>query len=336
MATAIQPLNRIALGIESTKGTLVAATRLLECNGAVTEVVDYYRSNYPVGYRSNTGGAGAIVRKGMGVAIETDLTAEEILWPLLTGIRGAVTPTGAGADKTWTFAPQLTTGIPTIDTATIEIIRSDGSTNHYYAEAGYGMTSGFTIEWNFNQAAKLSWNMFGRARQSDTPTGSLVVYTTREILVSNLLAFYLDTTWAGLGGTQLTGLMRSARLEVTTGFTEDYTLDARTDRDFVKHAAGRLTARLSFTMELDATAAARLTEYRANTNVFIRLKSTGSNVDSLPRTVQIDGAYRWLGVDMNGLDADQLLVTANLESVLDPTSTKTLEFVAINALAAVA
>lgn len=336
MATAIQPLNRLQLGIETTKGTLVAATRLIECDAKVIEEIEYYRSNYPTGYRANTGGAGAVVMQGTRFEIPTDLTAEEILWPLLTGVRGGVSAVGAGSDKTWTFTPQLTTGIPTLDAATVEAIRSDGSTNHYYGESGYGLTEGFTIEWAFNQAAKLTWKMFGRARQTGTPTGSLVVYPSREILVSNLLAFYLDTTWAGLGGTQLTGLMRSAKLEVSTGFMPDFTMDARTDKDFFEHAVGRLTAKLSFTMELDAVAAARLTERRANSVVFIRLKTTGSVIGAAVKTVQVDGAYRWLGMDLNGVDGDQNLVTAELESVLETATFNTLLFTVINGLAAVA
>ncbi len=337
MATAIYELNKVQLGIESAKGTLVAATRLIECEGVATEEQDFYRSAYPQGYRANVGGAGVLTRKGFGLKVTTDLTAEEILWPLHTGVRGALSPTGGGNAKTWVAAPELTTGIPTIDAATIEALHSDGSTNHYYAEAGYGLTSDFDIEWAFNQQAKLSWGMFARARQSDTPTGALTSYSSREVLVTPLLAVYLDTSWAGLGGTQLTGIVRNIKFACSTGFAPNYTADARADLDFGKHKVGTLGAKLTLLLELDATGAAQFTKYRSNSLQYIRLINTGTAISGGGnKTVQIDGAYRFTGAPAIQRDGSQLLVAAELESVLDATSSKTLEFTAINTLAAIA
>lgn len=335
MATAIYPLNKIQLGIESTKGTIVPATRLMQGDGDWMEEQDFYRSAYPQGVRANVGGAGVITRKGVGLKFETELTAEEILWPLMTGVRGQVAAVGAGADKTYTHTPQLTTGIPTIDTATIEAIRSDGSTNHFAREAGYGLTSGFDIEWAFNQAAKLSWEMFARASQTSTPTASLTVYSTREVLVTNLLAVYLDTSWAGLGGTQLTGIVRSAKFSAATGFMPNYTMDGRADLDFVNHKVGNLTAKLSLLLELDAVGAARFVDYRSNALQYIRLKNTGNVIGSGVKTVQIDGAYRFVSAPAMQQDGEQMLVACELESVYDPTGTKTLEFVTVNGLATI-
>ncbi|HXG36520.1 MAG TPA: hypothetical protein VNL15_06100 [Dehalococcoidia bacterium] len=336
MATSIVPFNKLQVGIESVKGTLVAATRVINGEHRFSEEQDFYRSANAIGVRANVGGAGVITRKGCMLEVASELTAEEILWPLLTGIRGAVTPTGAGADKTWTFTPQLTTAVLTIDSATLEFVRADGVTNHYYGEAGYGMTSSFKIDWAFNEVAKLAWSMFARARQTGTPTAALSPYASREELVSPLLAVYQDTTWAGLGTTQLTGIIRSASFECTTGLAPDYTLDARADKDMVQHKVSSLKATLSLVMEFDATAASRFANYRANDIVFIRLKNTGSVVGAANKTVQIDGAYRFTATPEFSADGEQVLMTASLESVYDSTSTKTLEFVVINALAAVA
>jgi hypothetical protein len=246
-----------------------------------------------------------------------------------------VTGVGAGDDKTWTFVPQLNTGIPTIDTATIEYLRSDGSTNHFYAEAGHAMTSSFGIEWAFNQPAMLSWDMFARTRQSGTPTGALVEYPSREILISNLLAVYLDPVWADLGTTQLTGVMRSTSFECETGFAPNYTMDARADADMTDYQVGILAATLSVTMELDAVSSARLAEYRTNSLVFIRLLQTGTLVDAEARSVQIDGCYRFTGPPSFSEDTQQGLVSFELEAVRDATTDSALEFEVVNGLAAV-
>lgn len=300
------------------------------------EEQDYYRDNYPRGYRSNVGGAGIITRKGCAIDVQTELSAEDILWPLSTGVLGGVSPsTSDTSAKTWSHNPQLTTAVQTVDSATVEYLEGDGTTNHYYAECGYALTESFKIDWAYNQAAKLSWKMFGRARQSDTPTGSLTPYSTREVLASNACGVYWDTSWAGLGGTQLQGILRSGSIEVKTGLGPDYTMDARTDVDMTGHKVGVISAVLNLVMELDATGAARITNWRANSLVFVRLKNLGSlaGAATVYRTVQIDGCYRFTAAPAKSDDGSQRLVAVSLESVLDTTSNKTLEFTAINKLA---
>lgn len=337
MATAIHPFNKLQLGIESAKGTLVAATRVIQCDGAHREQAERYRSARPQGVRATAGGAGSTLMHATDLLVETEATAEEILWPLLTGVKGAVTPTGAGNAKTWVFTPEVTTAIPTLDSATAEYAMADGVTNHYYRESGYAMTRSFKLGWAFNQIATLGWSMFARRAQTGTPTGSLVVYSSREPLVSNLLALYLDTSWAGLGGTQVVTIVRSAEFECITGIEADHTLDARSDLDLTIHKASSIGAKLAVVLEFNATAATLFANYRANDVVYIRLKNTGSAIaGGGNKTIQIDGAYRFVEDPTFAADGDQMLMSASLEAVYDATGTKILEFTAINALAAVA
>ena len=341
MATSIRSLSKVQVGMEviSTKGTLVAATRVLQGDWKWAEEQDFYRAPYPSGVRANVGGAGVILRKGLVLDGDMDLSAEQVLWPLLTGVLGGVT--GQVTDTsayTWTFTPELTTGIVTLNTLTAEMIMSDGSTNHVAREAGYGICRSFKVSWAANQAAKLSAQWFLRASQTSTPTGSLVAYTTLESLGTNQLWVYLDTTWAGLGGTQLTTIVRSADLEVMTGMEPDYTLDGRTDLDFTVHKVGTVAATLNLVLELDAVGAARVANFRANDIVFIRLKNLGTLAGAATsyKTFQVDGAYRSVASPAFSEDGEQVLVACSLESVYDPTGAKTLEFVAVNKLSAVA
>lgn len=414
MAKALRAFSKLQLGIETpTPGTIVAASRVIMGQHDFIETEDFYRPDYPEASRANVGGSGSLVGKGMDVNIGSDLSAEEMLWALLTGVRGAVTPvnhgggsaltgtsdiavttsatgfadsrvawtvdefigatvtidgktgvvasntttavtlTGAGwtggtpttgsswaivtLDYAWTFTPQLTTGIPTIDTATMEMLHSDGVTNHFLAQSAYGMTSSFKIDWALKAVAKYSAKMFGRARQSGGPTGGLVIYPTRKLLVSPLLNVYMDGTWAGLGGTQLNSLVRSVGFECMTGFEPDPDIGAgRADLDYGTHKVGGLTARLSAVLGLDAVGAARLAEYRANSIVFVRLKNTGPLIGGIARKVQIDGAYRFTTAPKFNYDGRQILAAFELESVKDDTSGKTLEFVAQNGLSAIA
>lgn len=338
MATSIIPFRKMQIGMEATKGTLVPATRVLVGNNHLHEDVVKYRSAYPRGVRATVGGAGVITRKGCRISVETELTAEEILWFLLTGIRGAVAGVDSAGDVTWTFTPQLT-GIPTLDAATIEFMQSDGTTNHIASEVGYAMTESFKIDWSADDqaaAVKFGASMFARARQTTTPTGALTPYTSREPLVAALSKHYLDTSWAGLGGTQMTGLCRSGSIEVMTGNMPQWNADGRADRDFVEHAYSSLRAKQSMTWELDANGASRFANYRANDIVYIRNQFNGSTVVAAARKVQIDGAWRFLDTPSFSENGEQVLMTANMEAVYDDTGTKILEFVVLNGLTAVA
>lgn len=336
MATAIRPLRKLQVGIETTKGTTVAATRVIVGDSVLIERRERYRSNYPRGVRATVGGAGVLTKQWSEINVETDLSAEQVLWPLMTGIKGGVAGSNATNTWTYTFTPELTTGIITINSATVEFIQDDGTTKHYQGECYYGLTESFKIESNPDDIAKLSWKMFGRARQAVAPTAALVPYTSLEELAGALLSVYCDTTWAGLGGTQLTGIQRGVSIEVMTGLKPDFTAEGRADKDFGKHSVNSLAAKLSITWEFDSVGAARYASYRANDLIYIRLKWTGGTAgDAGTKTVQIDGAYRFVGDPTFSEDEDQVLMQAELEAVFDSTASKILEFTAINSLSAI-
>lgn len=334
MAQSITHLQKIQIGEESTKGTLVPATQILRGDFTVVEEQDFYRSPYPAGVRATVGGAGVILRKGVRLSARTELTFEEILWVLHAGIKGNITPSVANTtENTWAFAPELTTGIPTLDAATLEWIEADGSTNHIAREAGYGLVSQFGISWGDTRNAELTYEMFARASQTSTPTGSLTAYTGREVVKSALGSVYLDTSYAGMGGTQLAGTVRSGTFACQTGIAPDYTTDGRADLDFVQHkVGGPLTATLNLVMELNATGAARVANFRANDLVYVRVKFTGSTIASNPKVVQVDGAYRFSGPPSYSNDGSGRLVSLPLEAVYDTTGTKMIEFSVCNAL----
>jgi hypothetical protein len=148
---------------------------------------------------------------------------------------------------------------------------------------------------------------------------------------------FLDTAWAGLGGTQLNGIVRSASWECETGFEPDYGMGAaRSDLDYYLHAVGNPVAKLSIVLSLDATGAGVIANYRANDLVFLRLKNVGSTVAVVPRHVQIDGAYRFTAAPKISGDGPRRTVAFEVETVVDPTSSNTFQIVAINGLSAVA
>jgi len=77
---AIRSFDQFQIGEEATKGTLVAATTKLLGDGVFTEEQDFYRPNYPRGFRATVGGAGVVTRQGTVITLESDLSPEDILW----------------------------------------------------------------------------------------------------------------------------------------------------------------------------------------------------------------------------------------------------------------
>lgn len=336
MALAIPSLNKVQIGREAAKGTLVPATRLLFGKADIKEIRDYYRAQYNRGVRANTGGAGSLAMQAVEINVEQDLAPGQVLWPFLTGFRGNISPTGAGADKTWAFTPELTTALPTIDTATVEFVDSDGTTNHYYGEAGYCLTKSIALEYLFNAPVKLRYSMFGRARQTGTPTAALTLYATAQTpFMSNQATIFVDTTWAGLGGTQIQSLVRGLRIEIETGYVPDFTMDARADSDHTNFIPGPVTAKLTLLVEMDATAALRMAEYRANSIVFIRAKVIGAALGGSNYSVQIDGCYRFIETPERSEDDRRVLRSFPLESVYDETSGFTILPTVVDAITAV-
>lgn len=335
MATALRSFDLMQIGKETTKGTRVAATKKLVGQGYLTEEIDRYYSNYPRGVRGTVGGDGVAIRKGTRWTWETELNAEEILWPLHMGLKGGITASGTTA-KTWTFSPELT-GAPTLTSATIECIQSDGSTNHIVTEAGYALVDTLKLDWAMNQVGKMSWSGFARARQSDTPTGSLTPYSSREELVTPLLAVYADTSWAGLGGTALAGVVRSASAEFAFGNAPDYTFDQRSDLDFSQHKYGPVGLKLNLTMELNATGASEFANWRAGTRRFVRLSQVGSVAEAgtpdILKEVRVDASCRISAAPQFSDDGDFRLVSLQMDAVYDATASKIFEVTAVNLLA---
>lgn len=338
MATAFNQFRKAQAGMESTKGTGVAATRVLQGDFVATEEINRYYSQFPQGFRANPGGTGVPVMRGFTGAYSSELTFEEIIWFLSTGLVGGIAPVLTGSDiNTWTYDPVLTAA-PTLDSATFEYTESDGSTNHIAREVNYTLCSGFKVDWAFNQEAKFSADVFGRRPVAAAPTAALAVYPSREIAVSNRARLFMDSTWAGLGTTQVDGTIRSASLEVMTGNEPDSTLEGRIDLDMPQHRYGLVAAKINLVLQLNATGAAKISGWRDGDATFVRLSQLGSLIEaSTYKEIKFDSACRYIGSDPGRqTDGQYRNVSISLETFLDPTSSKTFKVQVINKLTTVA
>lgn len=326
MANAINALEKVQFGVETVAGTLVAADTILlaEEGGALTDELDRVEVDEPRGVLAMV--EDVDVRKGSLLTYTGALDYEQVLLPLLTGIK-QTTP-AVGPPKVWTFLPSLTAP-DTLDSATFEVAYTDGTTKHVEREFGFATCRRFTIDFAFNQVTKITVDLFGRATQASTLTTSLAALT-RTVIPSNLWKVYIDTTWAGLGGTQKSGLLRSGRLEILTTAEPDYTLDGRSDLDMVQLLRKMITGSLQLTMAVNADFATEITAWRNKTLRFIQLKATaGAN-----NILEFDVAGIYTQPPRYRLDRGLRIGELSLALRYDPTAAKMFQAIVTNSIAA--
>jgi hypothetical protein len=207
MAQAPYFLRKLQLGRESTAGTAVAATYKLVGEGKMTPMIEREFEAFPRGIRAPVTDGGFAISRSTEVEFESNLTYEEVL-PFLDSGLVLVTTTGAGP-YTHTFDPTLTAA-QNIKTYTAEMRITDGSVHHYEREAAYMFTQEMEIELKANEPAVIKVKMAGRAEQTSTVTADLPIITGRTVIPSNLFKVFIDDTGAGIGGTQKSGLIRAA------------------------------------------------------------------------------------------------------------------------------
>ncbi len=363
---ALYPLRNFQLGAETVHGTAVAATWRMVGDAVLTPGIDRYMSDYPRGVMTPVTAGGTPIRQGTTITRTTDLTYEELWYHLMLSMATG-TVAGGAADKTWTFAPILT-GDPLIKTATAEWVLADGSGTVFAfpGATGYPLTAqvpylfcaGFDIGWNFNQIATLNPRYEGRpsifssVSPGAVPTGALTPLTGRERIASNQFKIYLDTTWAGLGGTLLSGTIRSGRLSFNPGIDADYTTEGRTDLGFTQLVYGRdRFFTLNLTMEVNTTSAAEIKAWVAQNagggaivpnssgggNValrFVRIEATSPNVlGGTARRFRIDNSFIYTQPPSFSQQGKIELVTLNLKTEYDPVSANAFAATVVNSLA---
>lgn len=335
MAGASYNLRRLQVGAEATRGTTVPATWIIPGQFIYTPMRERYFTAYPRGLRVRQTGGGQILYQGATVTGKSDNTPQDLLYPLALGF-GAGTPTTALGATTWVFTVN-TTQDPNPKSATAEFVATDGTTNFFASKSGYMLCDKFTITSAFNQPETMDMSLFGQAETSGiTPTAALTLLTGRETLSGANRSYSIDTTWAGLGGTQLTGTVRSMKLDVATGLAPDYTQDGRSTQDMSGYMFGEVKHHLQLVVENNATTATQLSTWRAGSLVFVRTKNVSPTIvgsGSAHLTQQTDMAMVFTKDPVLSNSGAMELVTLELDLDYDPVSAKSAVWTLINGIA---
>jgi len=277
---ATRKFSKFQYGKESTRGTAVAATKMLFANvkGVPTD-------RKPVFIADANGVRAASNRTQVYEYLVNDsITIPDAYFQCLPmflscGLKGNITATettGGQSDYLWTFLPSMTaTNAP--DSITLEM----GDDVQAF-EIEHVMFERLRIKGDIAQdggASKvdIEGSYFGRQVTATTFTGAIAVPTVTT-MNGKAARIYKDAAWANRGTTELTNSLRGFECEIMTGLHVKFFGDA--NLYFATFGEGQISGMLTLTLEGDSTADTLFDEFQAGTAKAYSLKINGPQIGS--------------------------------------------------------
>lgn len=258
----------VQIGVESAAGTTVSASKLLNSLGFEpginfeTSVFRPMGQKYPSQVVPN--------REWMSWSITGQPAYGEVVYPLNSVLVHSTASTSDTSAKIWTFTPAARTE-DTVDTFTIE----QGSATRAHRSV-YMLFSDYSLVFERTGLSHSGTAISQRLLDGITLTSSPTAVEEKPMIPTHC-DFYIDTTSGGLGGTKLT---RAFRVEVnfTNRFAPVWPLNS-TVPSYASHVEIEPNFNIGWSLESDATGMGFLTtQARAGTTIFIRMKSTSTEL----------------------------------------------------------
>lgn len=277
--------TRHQYGLESTRGTAVAATRIM---GAAPKAIPMDRQWQAI--KLGNGSRAMYNAKRNDTLFVKDTITFDADHPLAfqnlplfhySSIDGTITPaevTGGQSDYRWDVVPLLTAANAP-KTFTYEM---GDDVQEYEVE--------FCVIDNLKMAATIpadgsaapvtgEFSYFGRQITESTFTAAQTLHSGLEFMNAKLSRLYLDSSWAGVGGTEITNILRGWELEIMTGNEPKFFGSA--NKYFDSFGEGAIGATLTLDLEGTSTADSSFYDaYRAGTELAIKLMVNGSQIGS--------------------------------------------------------
>jgi len=269
-----------------------------------------------------------IVGEQAQVSIEGRLNSRIFAYLFSNSINGNLTPyqQDAGNDPlqySWDFVPQSQTAntpdiAAGIDTFTIEL----GDNVQGY-EIEYCVAETITLTGTGNEPVEYTWEMFGRQVAKTTFTPALSVVEP-QFFVSNLVKFYIGSTYANIFDTQKTDTLLSWTLTLATGFSPRYPADGILQFGGVNEAKKMISLELEYLRGTNSEA--EKDKYDARATTYLGLELLGATeIDSgrsNPPRIRIQMAARYFEWPEADDNEGAQTVTVTAETVKDATASK--------------
>jgi hypothetical protein len=215
--------SHMKLGKETTAGTSVAATRLFYPDGTGLLQIDRQRTFHEGANRGTSVKVTHATQMGISVEIpfrtagDVGVAYDELPY-YFAALDGGKTGSGAGNDKTWTFAPTLTTQ-ETADTFTVEV--GDATQNF---DVEYCVARRIALSASRDGLTQGEIDFFGR--QATKATTTAVTANNAVKIPGYLWTIKFATAQSGLAGASTVGnFLRSWSLDLDTGQRPHFYLD---------------------------------------------------------------------------------------------------------------
>lgn len=319
--------TQVQYGGEATRGTAVAATKIWP--GKAPKVGSDTKPAFvseQLGVRTDMRRV-AIYEKLYTDSLSAEHTTfQQLLFPLSCGLKGSVTAseqTASQTDYLWDFTPSLTAA-NNPEAATIELFDDVQCWEVEYSMFDKISLSGSISQDGGDAPVALDATYFGRQLTSTTKTSSLSL-PSGEFMNAKNARLYIDTSWAGVGGTELSNLLRGFQIEILTGVHPDFT--GSSAKYFNAHKEGLISAMLTITLEAGSTVNTLLGLQQAGTFRVARLAVNGSQIGSGGThnfTFDLGGYFESV-MPIDGDDRGDNLASFVLKGAYDTTGAKLLQ-----------
>ena len=344
MARALTPFRRIQISNEEgTPGTPEAATEILF--GTISPRYGDKIMFYPEEERnliSRNLADDFIVQREAGLQFEGEMNERHIVWAAMNCIAGNITPTQPDATNEplhylWSIAPSLATTPNTPDIAAgIDTYTMEFGDNVQAYEADYCFGTSLEISGGVNEPVKMVWEMTGQQLTETTFTGALTAVAAQRFPF-NLAKFYIDSSYANMGNTQVTDMLMAFRWRLETMFTARYAADGGLVFSGVNEERKKVELELSYYRD-GTNSEGEKDKYDARSTAYLRVELDAPNemdsAQSNPPMVLLDGAYRYTDWPEADDEDGHVVEKVTAESVYDSTAAKEYEMLIHTTLAA--
>lgn len=329
----VKKLRRVQLGLETDKGTAVAATTMWRGPGEFRSGVEVVTPDEDVGYLVPVD-RGYIPKYEPDFDLqETPATFEQLPYPFSAGVADVVSGSAnGGTTNGYKYAYTVaTTAQPTVKAYTFE-----GGDNQQAYEYEYSVCREINLRGAPGEAVMMNSIWFPRQESKTTFTAELTPPTVEEILFQKG-KLYCDAVNGTLGGTQLTNTWLGFDLKIVTGMIPVFSGDGNLYYSFDKHTGAMISG--SMTFEHDAVGVARKDDLVALTTrkfrmLFLGSALTGTGGTFANKALQLDFAAKMITVDPIGEVNGNDILKLNFEARYNATANLYFVVTVCNLLAA--
>ena len=329
MAYGLKGLRFIQISnVEGTPGTAEVATEILL--GTISHKLtskQYYYPDYDRGLLATHTAADFKVADLVDLTYEAPVNMRHICWMLCNSIMGNITPTQPDSTDEplsylWTIAPALTAGNTPDLTAGIDTFTIEWGDALQAYEAPYVFTRSLEISGAPNEPCMARWEMTGASVSEVSKTADLSVVATQYFPFSKTL-FYIDTSYAGIGGTAKAGILGAFTWRLETQFSPRFVTDGSYTYTYLNE--DKKHVELELTYYRGTFSEAEKDKYDTPSTTYLQIRLMGATeIDSGQANypyVKLDGAFRYTDwPEMDDQDGSTV-EKVKAESVYDSTGT---------------